>query len=384
MSGPADPVTGGAGEDAGGARGGAPGGPPAPPADASPPPGPVSRVRALARAAGVPRLVIGFFLVVLFAIAVATRMDVPGLLTDSLARIARNGLLVLALLPAIRGGLGLNFGLPLGIVCGLTGCVVSLNAGMKGWAGLGAAALIGLLLSIPVGWGYGAILNRTRGQEMMVGTYLGFAAVSGMSIFWLLAPFHNPQLVWALGGIGLRTTLSLSGAYDKLLDRFLAFEIAGISVPTGTLLLFAGFCALTALFFRTRWGITIAAARANPRFARAAGISYTATRTQAAILSTALGALGIVVFAQSYGFVQLYTAPLYMAFPAVACLLIGGATVSNATVLHVIVGTVLFQSILTVALPVTSQVVQGDISETARLVIQNGMILYALTRREKR
>jgi simple sugar transport system permease protein len=344
----------------------------------------VSRVRALARAAGVPRLVIGFFLIVLFAIAVATRMDVPGLLTDSLARIARNGLLVLALLPAIRGGLGLNFGLPLGIVCGLTGCVVSLNAGMKGWAGLGAAALIGLLLSIPVGWGYGAILNRTRGQEMMVGTYLGFAAVSGMSIFWLLAPFHNPQLVWALGGIGLRTTLSLSGAYDKLLDRFLAFEIAGISVPTGTLLLFAGFCALTALFFRTRWGITIAAARANPRFARAAGISYTATRTQAAILSTALGALGIVVFAQSYGFVQLYTAPLYMAFPAVACLLIGGATVSNATVLHVIVGTVLFQSILTVALPVTSQVVQGDISETARLVIQNGMILYALTRREKR
>ena len=380
MSGPGDPVTGGAGEGGGGAQGG----PPAPPADASPPLGLVSRVRALARAAGVPRLVIGFFLVVLFAIAVATRMDVPGLLTDSLARIARNGLLVLALLPAIRGGLGLNFGLPLGIVCGLTGCVVSLNAGMKGWAGLGAAALIGLLLSIPVGWGYGAILNRTRGQEMMVGTYLGFAAVSGMSIFWLLAPFHNPQLVWALGGIGLRTTLSLSGAYDKLLDRFLAFEIAGISVPTGTLLLFAGFCALTALFFRTRWGITIAAARANPRFARAAGISYTATRTQAAILSTALGALGIVVFAQSYGFVQLYTAPLYMAFPAVACLLIGGATVSNATVLHVIVGTVLFQSILTVALPVTSQVVQGDISETARLVIQNGMILYALTRREKR
>lgn len=360
------------------------GGAPAAPTAASRPPGIASRAREFVRAAGIPRLVIGLFLVVLFAIAVGTGMDVPGLLTDSLARVARNGILVLALLPAIRGGLGLNFGLPLGIVCGLVGCVVSLNAGMKGWAGLGAAALIGLLLSVPVGWGYGAILNRTRGQEMMVGTYLGFAAVSGMSIFWLLAPFHNPQLVWALGGIGLRTTLSLTGAYDKILDRFLGFDIAGLTIPTGTLLLFAAFCALTAIFFRTRWGISITAARSNPRFARAAGISYTATRTQAAILSTALGALGIVVFAQSYGFVQLYTAPLYMAFPAVACLLIGGATVSHATVLHVIVGTVLFQSILTVALPVTSQVVQGDISETARLVIQNGMILYALTRREKR
>ena len=346
--------------------------------------GPVERVRVLARKAGIPRIVIGAFVIALFGIAIVTRMDVAGLITDSLSRIARNGLLVLALLPAIRGGLGLNFGLPLGIVCGLVGCVVSLNSNLKGWTGLGAAALIGLLLSIPVGWGYGAILNRTRGQEMMVGTYLGFAAVSGMSIFWLAAPFHNPQLVWALGGTGLRTTLSLTGFYDKILDRFLAVDIAGVTIPTGTLLLFAGFCVLTAVFFRTRWGITIAAARSNPRFARAAGISYTATRTQAAILSTALGALGIVVFAQSYGFVQLYTAPLYMAFPAVACLLIGGATLSSATVLHVIVGTVLFQSILTVALPVTSQVVQGDISETARLIIQNGMILYALTRREKR
>jgi len=46
----------------------------------------------------------------------------------------------------------------------------------------------------------------------------------------------------------------------------------------------------------------------------------------------------------------------------------------------VILGTFLFQSILTTALPVTSQVIEGDISETARLIIQNGMILYALTR----
>jgi len=29
-------------------------------------------------------------------------------------------------------------------------------------------------------------------------------------------------------------------------------------------------------------------------------------------------------------------------------------------------------------------VVPGDISDTARLIIQNGMILYALTRREAR
>jgi simple sugar transport system permease protein len=101
------------------------------------------------------------------------------------------------------------------------------------------------------------------------------------------------------------------------------------------------------------------------------------------VLTTVLGAVGIVVYSQSFGFVQLYTAPLLMAFPAIACILIGGATVTRATIGNVIIGTFLFQSILTTALPVTSQVIEGDISETARLIIQNGMILYALTRVSK-
>ena len=341
-------------------------------------------IREQLREIGVPRLLIAVFLVLLFSAAVVKHMDIPGLLTDSILRVARNGILVLALLPAVQGGLGLNFGLPLGIMCGLVGLVITINAGLVGWSMLGLSALIGVALAVPVGIGYGWLLNRTRGQEMMVGTYLGFAAVSGMSIFWTMAPFHNPLLVWAIAGHGLRTTLTLNGSFDKLLDNLGSFHVAGITIPTGTLVVFLGACALISVFFRTRMGLTISAARSNPRFARAAGISDERTRVQATVLSTVIAAVGIVVFCQSYGFIQLYTAPLLMAFPAVACLLIGGASVTRATLTHVIVGTLLFQSILTIALPVTSQVIQGDISETARLVIQNGMILYALTRRGDR
>jgi len=338
------------------------------------------RLRSVAREAGVPRLLIAGFLVALFATAVATHMDLGGLVTDSIVRVARNGVMVLALLPGIQGGLGLNFGLPLGIICGLVGCVFALNANIGGVAGLAVSTGIGVASAVPVGIAYGWLLNRTRGQEMMVGTYLGFAVVSGMSIFWLLAPFTNPTLVWAIGGKGLRTTLALPISLVKVLDRWMEFTVAGVTVPTGTLLVFLGLCLLVGGFFRTRMGITISAARSNPRFARAAGISDARTRMQAAVLSTVLAAIGIVIFSQSYGFVQLYTAPLLMAFPMIACILIGGASVTRATVAHVIIGTVLFQSILTTALPVTSQVIEGDISETARLIIQNGMILYALTR----
>lgn len=330
---------------------------------------------------GIPRLLIAGFLVFLFAMAVATKMEISRLVTDSILRVGRNALLVLALLPAIQGGVGLNFGLPLGIVCGLVGLVTTMNLGITGWVGLGGAAAIGIVLATPAGMAYGWLLNRTRGQEMMVGTYLGFAVVSGMSIFWVLAPYTNPQLVWAIGGKGLRTTLTLADYYDQILDNLWSFQFLGLTIPTGTFILIGLIAAGVSWFFRTRAGLTISAARSNPRFARAAGISDEKTRIQATTMSTVIAAVGIVVFAQSYGFVQLYTAPLLMAFPAVACILIGGASLQRATLMHVFIGTVLFQSILTVALPVTSQVIAGDISETARLIIQNGMILYALTRK---
>ena len=140
---------------------------------------PLDGVRDYIREIGLPRVLIAVFLFSLFAVAMATKMDVPGLVTDSLLRVGRNGLLVLALLPAVQGGVGLNFGLPLGIVCGLLGCVTALEVGVSGWAGLAFASAIGMALAVPVGAGYGWLLNRTRGQEMMVGTYLGFAAVSG-------------------------------------------------------------------------------------------------------------------------------------------------------------------------------------------------------------
>jgi len=86
------------------------------------------------------------------------------------------------------------------------------------------------------------------------------------------------------------------------------------------------------------------------------------------------------VYAQSYGFIQLYTAPLLMAFPAVASVLIGGATPSEASVSNAMVGALLFQSLLATTVPVAQTVVGGDISEIVRLIVSNGMVLYALTR----
>ena len=47
---------------------------------------------------------------------------------------------------------------------------------------------------------------------------------------------------------------------------------------------------------------------------------------------------------------------------------------------HVIIGTFLFQGILALGLPVANQFIpEGNLSEVMRLIIANGIILYALT-----
>jgi simple sugar transport system permease protein len=68
------------------------------------------------------------------------------------------------------------------------------------------------------------------------------------------------------------------------------------------------------------------------------------------------------------------------AFPAVAAVLIGGATASRAKVRHAIIGVFLFQGLMAAALPLVNEILKGiDLSETLRMIIQNGVILYALT-----
>jgi simple sugar transport system permease protein len=126
-------------------------------------------------------------------------------------------------------------------------------------------------------------------------------------------------------------------------------------------------------------GVAVAAGGSNPLFARAAGLNVDRGRIMANVASTILGAVGIIIYDQSFGYSQLYLNPLMMAFPAVAGVLIGGASVSKANVTNVIIGTLILQGLMATSLPVANELFTGtDLSETLRMIIQNGVILYAL------
>ncbi len=330
---------------------------------------------------GIPRLIIIAFLIILFIIAFATGLAIPPLIGDSLRRIGMAGLFGLAMIPTVRAGIGLNFGLPLGILTGLLGALISMQLDYKGFHGFFMAILFAIPISIVAGIGYAKLLSKVRGQEMMVGTYIGFSSVAFMNIWWLILPFTHPEMIWAIGGSGLRSQLSLRNHTSQVLNDFLQFEIGGMVVPTGLLLFFAFFCVLMYFFFRTKVGLAIDATGQNEQYAIASGINVKRMRTISVVMSNMLAAIGIIAYAQSYGFLQLYSGPMLMAFPAVAAVLIGGASLTRATVTNVIVGTVLFQTLLTTSLPVTSQLIKGDVTEVARMIVSNGMIVYALTRR---
>ncbi|HHY42146.1 MAG TPA: ABC transporter permease [Thermoanaerobacterales bacterium] len=330
---------------------------------------------------GYTRIIIILFLIMLFIAAFALELQTDSLISGILNRAGMNMILTLAMVPSIQSGTGLNFGLSVGILCGVLGAVLSIAMDLTGWQAFLIANGLGIVFAIIAGYIYGLLLNRVKTQEMLIGTYAGFSVVSGMCMFWILAPFKSPKMIWPYGGRGLRVTVSLEDTFDKILNNFLLREYNGIEVPWGLYAYIILLCLAVWLFSRSKTGIAMQTAGSNPRFAESCGINVDGMRIIGTILSTVLGAMGILVYAQSYGFLQLYNAPLYMAFPAVAAILIGGASVHKASIAHVIIGTFLFQALLVVALPVTNAVLpEGNLSEVVRIIISNGIIVYALTR----
>ena len=329
---------------------------------------------------GLPRVIIIVFLLLLILAAFLQGQNMSMLTTDVLVRFGMNGILTLAMVPAILCGTGLNFGIAVGIIAGLVSGIWSIDLGLTGLTGILFAICVSVPFSVVFGYLYGKLLNAVKGSEMVVGTYVGYSVVSLMCIGWLVLPFKSPTLVWPIAKAGLRNTITLDGYYEKIFNNFLSFQIGSVTIPTGLLLVFALACFIMFIFSRTKTGIAMKAVGDNNMYAVAAGINVNKMRMLGTIISTVLSAVGIIVYAQAFGFYQLYQAPLNMAFMPVAAVLLGGASTNKVKISHVVIGTLLFQALITIALPVANQIApEGGLAEVSRLIVSNGIILYALT-----
>lgn len=327
----------------------------------------------------IPQLVVFIFLLMMIGVTIyLTNMPLSSLFGTALVRLFMNGVIVLSLVPMLNAGLGINYGLPIGVLAGLLGMCIAVNFHVTGILGFSAALLFSTLVSLPLGYGYAEILNRVRGQEEITGLFLGFSSVFIMSFFWAVAPFNNREMLWPIGGHGLRPTIGLNNYFAQVLNNLGSFNIGEIPVPVGGILFFGMACLLLFFFSRTKLGWALSVVGENETFASISGIDVKRYRMLAVTLSTILAAIGICVYAQSYGFIELYDAPLNMAFPAAASILLGGSMGRKATTIQVIFGTFLFQTVYIFSSPLANTFVMPEMSEIIRVIVTNGIILYAL------
>jgi simple sugar transport system permease protein len=288
--------------------------------------------------------VVLIFVVITLSATPLSGLSLFSIAQEILARIGRNCFLVFSLLLPIMAGMGINFGMVLGAMAGQIGLIFAVDWNIIGVPGLIFASLIAVPIAAGLGWLAGQILNRARGREMVTGYILGFF-MDGFYQFIVLylmgsiIPVHSLNITLSRG-YGIRNTLTLDSVRQSL-DRLIPLRIGTVSLPVANYLVIGLLCLFIIAFRRTKLGQDMRAVGQDQRVAHAAGIPVDKTRIIAIVISTILASLGQIIFLQNMGNVATYNAHKQTGFFAAAAILVGGASVSKATIPNVFIGTVL-------------------------------------------
>jgi simple sugar transport system permease protein len=304
------------------------------------------------------------------------------LVQEMLTRLARNSFLVLSLLIPILAGMGLNFGMVLGAMAGQVGLIFVTDWAIVGVPGMMLAALIGTPIAILLGYICGAVLNRAKGREMVTSYILGFFINGVYQLIVLytmgsLIPIGNPQLVLSRG-YGIRNAINLTGL-RHVLDNLVPLRIATVDVPVATFILIGIFCLFIVWFRKTKLGQDMRALGQDMKVAEEAGIPVERTRVIAIVISTVLACYGQIIFLQNIGTMNTYNSHDQAGMFAIAALLIGGASVSRATITNVFVGVILFHMMFVVSPMAGKELIgQAQLGEYFRVFVSYGIIAIAL------
>jgi simple sugar transport system permease protein len=303
------------------------------------------------------------------------------LVREIVTRLCRDSFLVLALLLPVMAGMGINFGMVLGAMAGQIGLIFITDWGVKGAPGLVLAMIVGTPIAILLGYFGGVVLNRAKGREMITSMMLGLF-ISGIYQFFLLylcgsiIPIKSRTMLLSRG-YGIRNAINLdaTGGFDKLL----LVNIGGVRVPFGTIFIGVLICLFTIWFRKTKLGQDMRAVGQDMIVSDTAGIKVEKTRIQSIIISTVLACYGQIVYLQNIGTLNTYNGADQAALFAAAALLVGGATVSKATIPNAIIGTALFH-LMFVVMPMAGKNLTGSamLGEYFRMFVSYGVVTLAL------
>lgn len=326
--------------------------------------------------------VVIIFVIITVAAIPPSGLSIKYILQEIITRLGRNSFLVLALLLPIYAGMGLNFGMTLGAMAGQIGLIFAVNYGIANWQGLVFALLVGLPIAVLLGWVCGLVMNRAKGREMVTGYILAFF-INGIYQFFVMymlgsvIPMGNKAIVLSRG-YGIRNTLNLESVRQSL-DNIVMLRVAGFSIPLVTFIIIALLCIFVVWFKKTKLGQDMRAVGQDMAVAESAGIPVEKTRIVAIIISTVLACAGQIIFLQNMGNLATYNAHDQTGFFAVAAILVGGASVTNASIANVFVGVMLLHAMFVVS-PLAGQKLFGSamIGEYFRQFIGYGVIALSL------
>lgn len=326
--------------------------------------------------------VVIIFLVLTIASIAPSRLSLIYIIQEVITRLGRNSFLVISLLLPIYAGMGINFAMTLGAMAGQIGLIFAVNWGIAGWQGLVFATLVGLPIALLLGWICGKVMNKAKGREMVTGYILAFF-INGVYQFFVLymmgsvVPITNPSILLSRG-YGIRNTLNLESVRQSL-DNILMLRLGPFSVPMVTFIVITVLCVFIVWFKKTKLGQDMRAVGQDMTVAEAAGIPVEKTRIVAVLISTVLACMGQIIFLQNMGNLATYNAHDQTSFFAAAAILVGGASVTHASIPNVFIGVVLLHAMFIVS-PLAGQNLFGSamIGEYFRQFIGYGVIALSL------
>lgn len=368
---------------------------------------------------------------------IASEQPLPFIAKELLTRIGRNSFLVLALIIPVIAGMGLNFGITIGAMAAQIVMIFAISYGATGFGGLMLCIILSTPIAALFGYMTGRVLNKTIGQEMITSMILGFFANGLYQLLFLflvgtLIPVGNEAYLIP-GGVGIVNTVDLKDNLGYALDGLLMLKLPMVLILSGVIatayymmvsfvsksfktkeqksknyyrlgmsvslvvvgvylsvtknlyknfdipMITALFIAIIAIFnvaiFRTKMGHDFRTVGQDKHIAHVSGINVEKRRVLSIVISTVLAAWGQIIFLQNLGTLNTYGSHVQISTFAIAALLIGGASVTKATVGQALLGVILFHTLFIVS-PMAGKNLFGNaqVGEYFRTFIAYGVI----------
>lgn len=323
-----------------------------------------------------------FMLIVILIILPLSGLRLGYVVNEIIGRISRNLFLVLSLLIPIIAGMGLNFGIVLGAMGGQIALIFVTDWHVVGLQGIFLAMLLSIPFSAILGIIGGSILNRAKGREMITSMILGYFINGVYQLIILysmgkIIPMFDSKILLS-SGRGVRNTVNLLDVAGSL-DKTLSFKIGEYNIPTLTIILIILLCLFIIWFRKTKLGQDMRAVGQDMEVSKSSGIEVDKTRLLSIVISTILAGIGQIIYLQNLGTMNTYNSHEQIGMFSVAALLVGGASVSKASIPNAITGVILFHLMFILAPRAGKTIMHSaQIGEYFRVFMSYGIIAIVL------